>query len=84
MASTALRRVSLLEGHWTEVDALIVVREIADRLLAVHDLRAGDALQLAAALVLADERPRRRPLVTADIRLAEAAEAEGFEPIVPA
>lgn len=80
---TALKRVALLAGRWSEVDAVDLVRDRAERLLATHDLRAADALQLAAALVLVEDRPKRFPFVTADERLAAAAEAEGFEAIVP-
>ncbi len=80
---SALRRLELLASHWTEVDTLAPVRETAERLLRVHDLRAADALQLGAALVLADGRPRRLGFVTADSRLAEAAEAEDFAVEVP-
>lgn len=49
------------------------------RLLRLHPLRAADALQLAAALVLAEHDPRTLPFVTLDERLALAAEQEGFE-----
>ncbi len=79
----ALRRLELLASHWTEVDALAPVRDAADRLLRVHELRAADALQLGAALVLADGRPRRLGFVTADGRLALAAEAENFPVEIP-
>jgi predicted nucleic acid-binding protein len=80
---SALRRVRLLEQRWTEVEAWQAVRDRADRLLGSHALTAADALQLAAALVLASERPRGRVFVTADARLAAAASAEGFDVIVP-
>jgi hypothetical protein len=54
------------------------IRSRADRLLGVHPLRAGDAMQLAALLVAAEERPAELPLVTLDDRLGEAARKEGF------
>ena len=38
--------------RWTEVPPIERVRDQASRLLRVHPLRAADALQLAAALVL--------------------------------
>jgi len=66
------------------VDALTAVRDRADRLLGVHPLRAAAALQLAAALVLTQERPTGWLFVTADVRLAAVAAAEGFEVISPA
>lgn len=50
--------------------------------MAVHPLRAADALQLAAALVLGRDRPRW-PLVTGDRQLANVAEIEGFDVIIP-
>lgn len=54
------------------------VRDAAIRLLQVHDLRAGDALQLAAALAWADGRPEGCDFVTLDERLAAVARVEGF------
>jgi predicted nucleic acid-binding protein len=64
--------------RWTEVPPIERVRDQASRLLRVHPLRAADALQLAAALVLSDFDPRTLPLVTLDDRLATAARREGF------
>jgi hypothetical protein len=43
-----------------------------------HPLRAGDALQLAAALVACGERPEALPFVCLDDRLRDAARREGF------
>jgi len=51
----------------------------AIRLLRLHPLRAADAQQLAAALVLSDFEPRTLPFVTLDGQLAAAARREGFE-----
>ena len=53
-------------------------KEIARRLLRIHALRAADALQLAAALAWAEGRPAGLTLHTFDVRLALAAEREGF------
>jgi hypothetical protein len=50
-------------------------------LLRVHDLRAADALQLAAAIAAAEGQPASLELVCLDDRLIRAAEREGF-PIV--
>lgn len=82
-ARVALRRIALLAEHWTEVDALSLVRDRAERLLGAHSLSAADALQLAAALLLVEDRPRGRAFVTVDDRLGIAAEAEGFEIVLP-
>lgn len=54
------------------------VRLRAERLLAVHPLRAADAFQLAAALVWSRERPAGLGLVCLDQRLREAGAREGF------
>jgi uncharacterized protein len=77
-ASYALTRLSVLARGWSEVPPSERLREVALRLLRVHDLRAGDALQLAAALVASEERPATLDLVTLDDRLALAASREGF------
>lgn len=75
----ARKRLQELTGSWIEVDDIRAVRLRAQRLLETHSLRAGEALQLAAALVLVSDVPQRLPFVTLDVRLAEAAEKEGFE-----
>ncbi len=54
------------------------VRELACRLLRSYRLRAADALQLAAALVWAEDRPTGLDFVCLDQRLREAASREGF------
>jgi len=81
-AVQAGKRLDALSAAWTEVDGLTAVRARAERVVAVHPLRAADALQLAAALVLSRERPRW-PFVTGDRQLASVAELEGFDVIVP-
>ncbi len=73
------RRLEELAERWSEGDAPLPVRETASRLLRTHPLRAADSLQLAAALVLVDHRPQRRPFVCLDDVLSAAASAEGFE-----
>jgi len=64
--------------EWTEVTAVDVVRRHAERLVEVHPLRAADALQLAAALVAAEQMPESLSFVTFDRHQAEAADREGF------
>ncbi len=80
-AETRLQRLS---DRWDEVDSLPLVREEAARILRVHPLRAADALQLAAAVVAFDYRPRRRAFLSLDERLLAAARLEGFAAIRPA
>lgn len=75
----ALRRLEALARSWQEVQAVPAVRHASIRLLRVHPLRAGDALQLAAAVVVAEGYPATLPFVTLDDRLALAAMREGFQ-----
>lgn len=72
-----------LAAAWHEVQPKPAVRSRAIRLLAVHSLRAADALHLAAALTWCDEKPAGRQFVCLDQRLGQAAAAEGFE-VIPA
>ncbi len=67
-----------LSGAWREVEPSERLRSRAVRLLGVHPLRAADALQLAAALVAAEEDPTVLDFVCGDARLSEAARREGF------
>ena len=78
----ALERLKLLRRAWNEVQPSDDIREHAERLLAVHKLRAADALQLAAAHVWCRHRPRGRHFVGSDGNLSSAAEAEGFTVIL--
>jgi predicted nucleic acid-binding protein len=82
-ASTALLRLDALRRHWTVVTPSESVLDRAIRLLAVHSLSAGDALQLAAAIDYVGDRPHHQSFVTADGRLAEAATRTGFDVTVP-
>jgi uncharacterized protein len=74
----AFERLKRLGEGWHEVDASDAVREAAVRFLRVHQLRAADALQLAAAFVAAERRPSSLEVLTLDDRLASAARKEGF------
>jgi predicted nucleic acid-binding protein len=55
------------------------VRRRAARLVAVHPLRAADALQLAAALIWCEEQPHGEKFISLDARLCDAARNEGFD-----
>src|SRR3990170_7340706 len=72
--ASARRRVLAVWPAWTEVTAIDVVRRHAERLVNTHPLRAADALQVAAALVVADQDPASLTFVTLDRRQADAAE----------
>lgn len=82
-ARAALLRFDAMFLRFSEVVMLEAVRDRAERTLGMHDLTAADALQLAAALVLVADKPKRRAFVTADERLAAAAGTEGFDVIIP-
>ncbi len=81
--TAAMERLDGLTSAWHEVEPVDQVRRTANRLLRVHGLRAGDALQLGAAIVAAEDRPASLGLVTLDERLAQAAEREGFRVTIP-
>lgn len=74
----ALRRLRELASSWHLVEPSEQVKETARRLLRVHDLRAADSLQLAAAITAAERRPSTLEFVCRDQRLNLAAEREGF------
>ena len=57
---------------------MVAVRSRAVPLLARHALRAADAAQLGAALIVADPEPSSLVMVVFDHRLAVAAEREGL------
>lgn len=80
----ARRRLQRHADRWYAVPDAPDVRVNVDRLLEVHDLRAGDAFQLAAALFWCEGRARGRQFIAADDRLLGAAAAEGFTTIRPA
>lgn len=70
-----------LADAWTEVLPTQHVRALAERALAVHSLRAADALQLAAAQAWRRGRIEGAPFVCLDERLRDAAAREGFVPL---
>lgn len=79
----ALGRLAALAKAWQEIQPVAPLRHTAVRLLRVHPLRAGDALQLAAAIVAAEDHPETLPFVTLDERLSLAAEREAFSVLRP-
>lgn len=66
-----------LADAWLEVQPTIRLRSLAERILAVHPLKAADALQLAA-LRWCEGEPEGRGFVCLDDRLRGAAGKEGF------
>jgi predicted nucleic acid-binding protein len=79
----AIHRLDVLASSWQEVQPVGAVRQVAIRLLRVHPLRTADSMQLAAAIVAAEDQPATLPFVTLDARLATAAEREGFTVAMP-
>lgn len=71
------QRLQLLETAWSAVIQIDTTQRIAQRLLAVHPLRAADALQLAAALVATDQNPAGTTFISFDANLNRAARREG-------
>jgi hypothetical protein len=68
-----------LASGWSEVlPSELVRRRRAERLLATHALRAAEALQLAAALIWAEEASDSLELISFDQNLREGALKEGF------
>jgi predicted nucleic acid-binding protein len=70
--------LSALSEEWSEVQPSELVRQRAERLLAVHPLRSADAFQLAGALIWAQETPQGLEMVCLDQNLREAGHKEGF------
>ena len=68
---------ALLTGA-IEIEPSSEVRSRAIDLLYLHDLRAADALQLACAILWAEEPTVATELVSLDARLRQAARSEGF------
>ncbi len=76
--AAAQRRLERLQGVWNEILPTERVRLLAQTLPDTYELTAADSLQLAAALVWCEERPRGRPFVVLDARLSSAAARAGF------
>ena len=76
--TVAIGRLDLLGAAWQEIQPIVRIRQIANRLLRTHPIRAADALQIAAAIIAAEDQPASLGLVTFDQRLAEVASREGF------
>jgi len=68
-----------LADSWSVIQPSDIVRAQAVQLVDRYDLRAADALHLAAALVWCEDVPRGRVFLTADQKLGEAALLTGFD-----
>ena len=68
-----------LADTWFVIQPSDAVRARAMHLVDRYDLRAADALQLAAALVWCEDVPQDRVFLTTDQKLQEAATLSGFD-----
>jgi hypothetical protein len=72
------QRAQEIVRDWISADSKAGLVAQACTLLELHTLRAADALQLAVALAVCDQRPKGFLFVTSDQRLADAAGQSGF------
>lgn len=68
-----------LASSWSMIQPSDSLRARATELVERYDLRAADALQLAAALEWCEGAPQDRVFLTADQKLREAALLSGFD-----
>ncbi len=73
------RIATALADGWSVIQPSEAVRTKATELVDDYDLRAADALQLAAALAWCENIPQGRVFLTADQKLQEAALLSGFD-----
>ena len=73
-----LGRFDALASTWDEVTDVLAVRSRANALLARHPLRAADAGQLGAALLVHEQLAGPLKFVCLDERVSVAAELEGL------
>jgi len=74
----AKKRLKTLASQWNEIQPIDPIKEVAERLLRNHDLRAADSLQLASALIFCQHKPDNLIFVSLDLKLSLAANKEGF------
>jgi predicted nucleic acid-binding protein len=74
------RKVAMaLADEWSMIQPSNALRATAAQLVNRYDLKAADALQLAAALDWCEDAPQGQIFLTADQRLREAALLSGFD-----
>jgi len=77
------QRLAELRLSWREIQPTMRLRGLADACLSRFDLRAADALQLAAALIWCREAPGGRAFLCCDRRLSQTASEAGFSVLAP-
>lgn len=70
--------LAMLADAWIEIEPSNNIKDIAERLLRIYPLHAADALQLASALIWAEQRPKGHQFLCFDAKLSDAAKKEGF------
>ena len=78
----ALERLDAFSITWDEIADVVAVRSRAEELLSRHPLRAADAGQLSAALLLQEYMGSTLSFACLDQRLRAAALREGLEVLV--
>jgi predicted nucleic acid-binding protein len=68
-----------LAEAWFVIQPSDALRAQAMQLVAHHNLRSADALQLAASLQWCEHMPQGRVFLTADVKLRDAAVLNGFD-----
>ena len=68
-----------LADEWSVIQPSNALRSNAMELVDRHELKAADAMQLAAALYWCEDFPRGEIFLTADQKLQEAAVLTGFD-----
>ncbi len=74
----AEKRLEILERIWIEIQPNSRIKELAKIFPAQHNMKAADSLQLAAALVWCNEKPRGKDFVSGDEHLIKIAQTVGF------
>jgi len=75
----ARKLAAALAEVWSVIQPSDAVRAKGIQLVDRYDLRAADALQLAAALEWCEDAPQDRIFLTADQKLRQAAMLSGFD-----
>ena len=76
-ADQIITRLNTLRETWREIQPATKLKQIAERILRVHALKAQDAQQLAACILAHSDI--KIPFITFDDNLTSAAKKEGLE-----
>jgi len=75
-------RLKSLASTWIEVLPSDQLKNLSVKFPYLYQLRAGDAAQLAAAIIGFSNQPHGQRFLSFDLRLCRAAQREGFELVV--